>query len=199
MRDILHILDLVRTFFCCFISGLHFNRTWHIDGKLHIIRHRWLNLYKRRKGGTLRIGDGFVCHNSFECNSIGLIQQTLFNIGEPGCKLIIGNNVGISGSTILANREVTIGDNTIIGSGCLIMDSDSHILSYDDRVSKTGTVGCAPVHIGPKVFIGARCIICKGVTIGEGAVVGSGSVVTKDIPSYMIAAGNPAKVIKSLK
>lgn len=41
--------------------------------------------------------------------------------------------------------------------------------------------------------------ICKGVTIGEGAVVGSGSVVTKDIPPYMIAASNPARVIKSVQ
>lgn len=56
----------------------------------------------------------------------------------------------------------------------------------------------APIVIGDYVFIGARCIIQKGVTIGEKAIIAAGSVVVKDIPPMCIAAGNPAKVIKYL-
>lgn len=48
------------------------------------------------------------------------------------------------------------------------------------------------------VFIGARSIVMKGVTIGDGAVVGAGSVVTKDVPANTIVAGNPARVIKTI-
>lgn len=73
-----------------------------------------MNLYKRRKGGTLKIGDGFCCHNSCECNSIGLMQPTLSNIGEPGCQLTIGENVGISTLVIRINWEVSIWCNGII-------------------------------------------------------------------------------------
>lgn len=61
------------------------------------------------------------------------------------------------------------------------------------------TVQSAPVTIGDDVWIGANCIILKGVTIGARSVIGAGSIVTRDIPSDCIAAGTPAKVIKSLK
>ena len=57
---------------------------------------------------------------------------------------------------------------------------------------------CAPVVIEDNVFIGARCIILKGVTIGENSVVGAGSVVTKSIPANEIWAGNPAKFIRKI-
>lgn len=52
--------------------------------------------------------------------------------------------------------------------------------------------------IGKNVFIGARSIVMKGVTIGDGAVVGAGSVVTKDVPANAIVAGNPAKIVKMI-
>ena len=56
-----------------------------------------------------------------------------------------------------------------------------------------------PIIIEDDVFIGARCLVLKGVTIGRGAMVGAGSVVTKNIPPCEIWAGNPAKYIKSIK
>jgi acetyltransferase-like isoleucine patch superfamily enzyme len=55
----------------------------------------------------------------------------------------------------------------------------------------------APIKIGSRVFIGARCIVLKGVTIGNGAVVGAGSVVVSDVPPGVIVAGNPAMVVKT--
>ena len=94
---------------------------------------------------------------------------------------------------------IKIGNNVLIGSGCLITDTDSHPLKWDDRLrnddSKTKS---KPIIIEDNVFIGARSIILKGVTIGYGSVIGAGSVVTQSIPPNVVACGNPAKIIKKL-
>ncbi|MDE6407021.1 MAG: hypothetical protein K2K48_06295 [Anaeroplasmataceae bacterium] len=55
-----------------------------------------------------------------------------------------------------------------------------------------------PVIIGDKTWLGANVTVLPGVTIGEGAVIGAGSVVTKDIPPYTVAVGNPCKVVKEI-
>ena len=133
-------------------------------------------------------------------NSVGIFQPCFFNISASGSKIIIGNNVGISGSTINATTSITIGDNTIIGSGCLITDTDSHPIYAAERNLPDWPkyTKSKPIVIGKNVFIGARSIMLKGVTIGDGAVVGAGSVVTKDVPANTIVAGNPARVIKTI-
>lgn len=149
--------------------------------------------------GTLTIGKGFKCNNTIKSNSIGLIQPCVFNIMTTGSQIIIGDNVGISGSTICARNQIVIGNNVLIGSGCIITDSDAHPLNWEDRREEiSNNIKSAPVIIGDDVFIGARSIILKGVEIGDKAVVGAGSVVTKNVPANTIVAGNPAVVVKEL-
>ena len=105
--------------------------------------------------------------------------------------------MGISGSTINAANSIIIEDNVLIGSGCIITDTDSHPVDYDARIAdQKEKVHTAPVHIGEGVFVGARSIILKGVTIGAHSIIGAGSVVSCDIPAGCIACGNPARVIK---
>ena len=86
----------------------------------------------------------------------------------------------------------------LIGAGCLIADSDFHPIAYADRDIPEKTLN-APIHIAAGAFIGARSIVLKGVTIGRGSVIGAGSVVTRDIPPGVIAAGNPARVIRQIE
>jgi len=112
-----------------------------------------------------------------------------------GSEIVIGDDVGMSGCSITAVTSVKIGNRVLIGSGVLIVDNDAHPLSPAGRRYGREGVGVAPVRIEDDVFIGARAIVLKGVTIGTGAVIGAGSVVTHDVPAYSIAAGNPAKVI----
>lgn len=199
VAKVLAFLQNISTFYWCFRSGLSFNSTWRIDGKIHIIRNRMLNWYKHRPCGEVIIGNNFCCHNKFSANSIGLIQPTMFNVSVSGSKLIIGDNVGISGSTITVSSSITIGNNVRIGSGCLILDNDAHQLKMEDRLNNTGMINIAPIVIEDNVFIGARSIILKGVHIGKGAVVGAGSVVSSNIPDNAIVAGNPAKIIKFIE
>ena len=93
-----------------------------------------------------------------------------------------------------------------IGADSIIMDTDAHGLDYvvrsSNRKDKQGglvdslSANTSPITICDDVFIGTRCIVLKGVTIGARTVIGSGSVVTKDIPENCIAAGNPCRIIR---
>lgn len=202
MRYIYRIIQQIKSCYYAKLSGLPFEKTMFIRGKVLVCRPTFLQrLYFHYKGGRIIIGKNFTCNNKFSSNSIGLIQPCLFNINTEGSRIIIGNNVGISGSTINATTSVSIGDNTIIGSGCLITDTDSHPILAEHRLLQYGGAQYtrhAPIVIEDNVFIGARSIIMKGVHIGNGSVVGAGSVVTKDVPANVIVAGNPAKIIKYL-
>lgn len=204
-RTMHHLYKIIQQLKSCYyakLSGLPFERTMCIHGKALVCRPTFLQrLYFRYKGGRIIIGKNFTCNNKFNSNSIGLIQPCLFNIITEGSRIIIGDNVGISGSTINATTSVSIGNHTIIGSGCLITDTDSHPILAEHRLLPHGGgqhTKQSPIVIEDNVFIGARSIIMKGVHIGNGSVVGAGSVVTKDVPANVIVAGNPAKIIKHL-
>lgn len=195
------IFSILPSLFYQSISGLKLNTTNRLVGGLKIIKkNKLICLLTRTRNGELIIGNDFKCNNKIKSNSIGLIQPCIFNISAPNSRIIIGDNVGISGSAICATTSVTIGNNVLIGSGCLISDTDSHPIDWEDRLyDRNVKTRKAPIVIEDNVFIGARSIILKGVTIGEGAVIGAGSVVSKDVPPYSIVCGNPARVVKTLK
>lgn len=192
------ITHVIPTWWWCLLSGLRMKKGWRVVGRVRIIKKSWFScLLHHTVNGMLEIGIGFKCNNKVTSNSIGLIQPCVFNIGNPNSKLVIGNNVGISGSTICATKSVIIGNNVLIGSGCIITDTDAHPINWlDRREGRDDLKAVDPVVIGDDVFIGARCIILKGVTIGDRAVIGAGSVVCRDVPSDCVVGGNPAKIIK---
>jgi acetyltransferase-like isoleucine patch superfamily enzyme len=101
----------------------------------------------------------------------------------------LGNKVAVTCGCIFNSADdISIGDETIIGHHCYMIDSDVH--AWDNKKIQT-----APIKIGKHVWIGIRVTILKGVTIGDNAIIGAGSVVTHDIPAFTIAAGNPAREI----
>jgi acetyltransferase-like isoleucine patch superfamily enzyme len=122
----------------------------------------------------------------------------LLRTSTANARIELGRGLGLSGCTISARELITIGDETLVGSGAIIADNDAHSLDPDRRHEEC-EIPSAPIRIGPRVFIGARAIILKGVKIGEGAVIGAASVVTNDVPEFSIVAGNPARVIGSTK
>lgn len=94
--------------------------------------------------------------------------------------------------------SITIGNHVKIGACVLLTDTDAHPIDYvSRRFSNEGTKS-APIVIEDDVWIGAHCVVLKGVTIGARSIIGAGSVVTKNIPADCIAAGNPCKIIKKL-
>lgn len=187
------ILYKIRTYLYCLYLRIPYNPTWEINGRLIIVRP---NIF--HKPSEIIIGDSFHSQADIRWNSYGIIQPNVLNVRTPGAQIIIGDNVGISGSTISSSQCIKIGNNVLIGSGCIICDSDAHPIKSSDRNNHTKTKSL-PITIEDNVFIGARCIILKGVTIGRGSVIGAGSVVTRNIPPQCIAAGNPINIIKPIE
>jgi acetyltransferase-like isoleucine patch superfamily enzyme len=100
-------------------------------------------------------------------------------------------------SSIGDRTQIHCGDQIIIGKYVLI-SWDVNIIEYDYHSPGGGKPVPRPIVIEDEVWIGARSIITKGVTIGKGAIIGAGSVVVKDVPPFTLAAGNPAKNIKKI-
>lgn len=105
----------------------------------------------------------------------------------------IGNNVLLGEYCLLAshkNGEITIGNDTMISARVKFCTINHNFDDVEIPIRLQGEdFGC--IEIGKDVWIGEDAIILPGVKIGDGAVIGAGSVVSKDIPPYTIAAGNP--------
>lgn len=146
--------------------------------------------------GKIIIGDNVDIISSSYCNATAGGIEAHLSTGNSGT-IIIGNNVGISHIALTAYKNITICDNVLIGSNCMIADTDFHSLDADKRIlDNNNSVAIKPILIKKNVFIGARSIVLKGVTIGENSIVGAGSVVTSSIPDNEIWAGNPARFIR---
>lgn len=114
---------------------------------------------------------------------------------DYGYNIHCGENVYFNvNCVVLDTMKISIGSNVLFGPGAQIYAA-SHPL---DATTRKTLEMSKPVTIGNDCWIGGGAIICPGVTIGNGCVIGAGAVVTKDIPDYSLAVGNPAKVIKKL-
>ena len=113
-------------------------------------------------------------------------------------RIIIGDGVSLNGTAITARSTIiSIGKNTMFAPDCIIMDTDFHVpWPAFKRSFNPGFENDKSVTIGENVWVGARSIILKGVSIGDNSVIAAGSIVTKSIPANVLAAGNPAKVVK---
>lgn len=110
-------------------------------------------------------------------------------------KISIGDNSAIGVDARLYGA-VTIGDNVLMGPDTMMFTSGHSFERVDIPICQQGLTEERPITIGNDVWIGARVIILPGVHVGNGVVIGAGSVVTKDIPDYVVAAGNPARIIR---
>jgi len=114
-------------------------------------------------------------------------------LAEHG-RIRIGNYCLICpGVRISSASEIRIADNCMLANGVYITDSDWHDIYNRTSMGKT-----RPVRLMDNAWVGDSAIVCKGVTIGENSIVGAGSVVIDDVPPNVIAAGNPARVVKQL-
>jgi acetyltransferase-like isoleucine patch superfamily enzyme len=131
-----------------------------------------------RRGARLRFGEW-----------VYLFPSVRLYLIDAAAVLEIGDRTYLNRRTeIVARREIVIGSDCAISWDVLITDSDEHWQEHVEMVQ--------PVRIGNHVWIGARAMVLRGVTIGDGAIVGAGAVVTRDVPPRTLVAGVPARVIR---
>lgn len=121
---------------------------------------------------------------------------------EPPFRCDYGYNIEIGENfyanynlTILDCAKVKIGDNVMIAPNVSLFTA-GHPIHSEPRIG--GLEFALPITIEDNVWIGGHVVINPGVRIGKNSVIGSGSIVTKDIPSDVVAAGNPCRVIRSI-
>jgi acetyltransferase-like isoleucine patch superfamily enzyme len=152
---------------------------------------------------VLFLGEGEIVIG--EDVQFGWRQSPLFYTGychleasRPGSSIEFGDRVEINNNATLKSEGpgIRIGANGLFGAHVEVFDSDFHDLHPQRRWG--GVPRMAPVDIGPNVFVGMSVKILKGVSIGADSVIGAGAVVTSAIPAGVVAAGNPARVVREL-
>ena len=115
-----------------------------------------------------------------------------------GDRVVIRPGSMIHGESSNLELSIDIQDNVMLGSGCHIYVSNHSFSDPEVPLMEQGHDLSKLVTIKKNAWLGANVIVLPGVTIGENTVVGAGSIVTKSLPSRVVAAGNPARIIKKI-
>ena len=160
-----------------------------------------------------------ICYwRKFKCPTLSMIGKNcgihIFKNGKIICKeriivddhvmlyakgkIQIGQRFGINRySRIVAHESIEIGDNVTIGQMVSILDHDHHFEKRNGQLILEGYTR-ASIKIGNNIWIGDKCTILKGVTIGDNVVVGANTLVHKNVPSNVVIGGTPFKILKEL-
>jgi acetyltransferase-like isoleucine patch superfamily enzyme len=174
----------IRLYF--WLAGIPWGRNWKIYG---------FPILQITRGSQIKIGDNLELRSSAWSNPLAPFHPVVLSTRSPKAKLIIGTDFKMTGGTIVAEKEVTIGNNVTVGANSDIIDTDFHPIDAHKRKENFLAGKHLPVHIGSDVFIGTRSIILKGTTIGQGAVIGAGSIISGKVPAHTIAVSNLVKTL----
>jgi acetyltransferase-like isoleucine patch superfamily enzyme len=178
---------LVRTQFAW--HGIAWGRDWRIFGRPILQKHR---------GSRIDLGDGLTLRSWPRSNPLAPTHPAVLSTRSAQAEIVIGDNCGFTGTTLVADASIQIGNRVLVGGNASIVDTDFHPLTPEGRREDINAGTSRPIEIGDDVFIGMNSLILKGVTVGDGSVVGAGSVVSRNVPPHTIVAGNPATVVKEL-
>jgi acetyltransferase-like isoleucine patch superfamily enzyme len=152
----------------------------------NVVVEKYSRLIANGDSGSITIGDNVY------------IQPYVLIKANSG-KIRIGNGCSVNdGSMLFGHGGLTIGNDVHISPGVVMVPmnhvyKDPNIIISEQGETREGII------IEDDVWVGAKVVILDGVTIGKGSVIGAGAVVTKSVPSYSVAVGSPAKVIKQRK
>lgn len=170
---------------------------------MHPVKTRpqwWIRLFqftylKRRKGSVIyrSVRKDLVPFNHFALGNHSVVEDFSCLNNAVG-DLIIGNNSRIGlGNTIIG--PVQIGNGVNLGQRITISGLNHNYLDVEKTIASQG-VSTLPIVIEDDVWIGANSVILAGACIGKHSIIAAGSIVTRSVPPFSVAAGNPAKIIK---
>lgn len=145
----------------------------------------------RHPRSQISIGADCTFRSSPASNLIGVNRPCIISTLAEGAEIEIGSGCGFSGTVLSSAVRIVLGENVRCGANTLITDTDWHT---DDPRSNPDVA----VTIERNVWLGVNVSVLKGVIIGERTLVAAGSIVTKSLPSGVVAAGNPAKVLRDI-
>lgn len=129
---------------------------------------------------------------------INMFRPTKLLLDGESAVIEVGDNTRIHGSCLHAKSNIHVGKNCLIAANCQIMDCSGHMSNFDNPSERLNTTDIPKsVIIEDNVWIGANSFVLPGVTIKTGSIIGAGSIVTKNIPAYSLAVGNPCKVVRT--
>ena len=178
--------------------------------------------YKSRWYKSISVGRYLLLRwwygKQFRCPNLSMIGKDcgihIFKDGHIHCKerIIVDDHVMLFAkgqlnigqrfcinrySRIVAHDQINIGDHVTIGQMVSILDHDHRYQMKDGQLGLDGYT-TAPITIGNNIWIGDKCTILKGVTIGDNVVVGAQTLVHKDVPPNVVIGGTPFKILKNL-
>lgn len=146
------------------------------------------NVLEALRSGRLTLGPHVHCE-----------PNAWIAVGDDA-RMIIGEGTFLNQNVMVAAVDrVEIGAHCMFANGCFVTDGDHRFDDPDLPVPWQGFTSKGPTIIGDNVWCGANVVVTSGVTIGERCVIGAGSVVTRDIPSFSVAAGAPARVLRTIE
>lgn len=176
-------------------SGAEVTANSDVHKKMHLLSQEALRI-------TMKLNNSYHTHSEIidlMSELTGKEVDESFNMFPPfytdcGKNIVFGKRVFVnSGCSFQDQGGIQIGDNILVGHNCVIAT-----LNHNPNPDKRGNLIPSPVKIGDKVWIGANVTILPGVTVGDGAIIAAGAVVTKNVPERGVAAGVPAKIIKTI-
>lgn len=145
------------------------------------------NVLEALREGRLEVGEG------------ALFEPNVWITAPGRARVRIGAGTFLNQGVMVAAQElVEIGEHCMLANGCFVSDAAHRFDDPDKPVPWQGFTSKGPTRIGANCWLGAHVVVTSGVSIGERSVIGAGSVVTHDIPPFSIAAGAPARVLKSV-
>ncbi len=180
-------------------------------------------LYKSKLYKIIAVGRYLILklwyRSKFQCPRLSMVGKRcgihIFKKGRILCKgrIIVDDDVMLFSkgelrlgkrfcinrySRIVAHDQIEIGDNVTIGQMVSILDHDHHYKMEKENLTLDG-YSTAPVKIGNNIWIGDKCTILKGVTIGDNVVIGANTLVHKNVPAGSVIGGVPFKILKELE
>lgn len=144
--------------------------------------------------GSIKIGEN--CRFGYKPGGFHYKGNIELQARTKNASIILGNNISTNNNIfICSSNYISIGNNTLIGQGVVIMDFEAHGVHPDHR-RKVGEIG--EIKIGENVWIGNNVTILKNSEIGKNCIIATGAVVNKKFPGNVIIGGVPAKIIKNI-